>query len=94
MKGNLGSVSRKSARLPRPWQRSTKRRPCAVCNGIGCIIAGKPSSPAAAVCSKVESGRPVGTIGHLHVLRTDGPTWAPWRASLPRLAKLEAHRGR
>jgi hypothetical protein len=77
------------SKLPRPWQRSTKRRPCAVCHGAGCLYTGPCKSPIAVVCAKVESNRQIGTSGYLHVLRNDGPLWAPWRTSLGRLEKQQ-----
>jgi hypothetical protein len=91
---NLDSVSRKLGGIPNPWQRSTKRRPCAVCGGAGCLRAGPDRSPVAVVCTVVESVRPVGMVGYLHVLSDTGPTWAPWRCSLPKLASMEANRDR
>ncbi len=75
--------------IPKPWQRSTKRRPCAVCGGSGCLRAGPHDSPSAVVCARIKSGRKVGTIGFLHVLSDNGPTWTAWRVSLKRLEKSE-----
>lgn len=48
---------------------------------------GAATDPAAVVCRRVESQQQIGTADWLHVLR-DGPTWAPWRTSLPRLATM------
>jgi hypothetical protein len=77
--------------LPKPWHRA---RSCPICGGGGCLRAGPHDSPVAVVCAKVVSTRPVGLVGHLHVLSDSGPTWAPWRRSLGRLARAEAGRGR
>jgi len=71
---------------PKPWQRATRRRPCPVCHVAGCLYAGPHNSPVAVVCAGVESPQRIGTAGYLHVLDERGPTWAPWRTSLARLA--------
>jgi hypothetical protein len=81
--------------LPKPWQRATRARPCPVCHAAGCLYAGPHGSPLAVVCANVESADPIGTAGYLHVLRDAGPTWAPWRVSLGRLAvRLTERRAR
>lgn len=65
--------------LPLPWQRAKR---CRVCKRSGCLAAGD----AAAVCRHVESPRRIGAAGFLHELRSDGPAWSPWLASLGKLA--------
>jgi len=76
-----------AAKLPRPWNRATRRRPCPVCRAVGCLYVGSHDSPVAVVCARVESPQPIGTAGWLHVLNDRGPTWAPWRVSLSKLAR-------
>jgi hypothetical protein len=71
---------------PKPWQRATRARPCPVCHAAGCLYAGSHGDPIAVVCANVTSAKPIGTAGHLHVLRDAGGVWAPWRTSLKRLA--------
>ncbi len=71
---------------PKPWQRATRARPCPVCHSAGCLCAGPHDSPVAVVCARVESPQRIGTAGFVHVLCDAGPTWAPWRTSLSRLA--------
>jgi len=70
---------------PRPWQRTTSRRPCPLCRGSGCLIS-SPTGPAAVVCAQMKSRRRIGAAGFLHELRS-GPAWAPWCASLARMMK-------
>jgi hypothetical protein len=70
---------------PAPWTWSTGSRPCPCCQRAGCLVSA-PTDPAAVVCRTVTSAEPIGTAGYLHELR-QGPTWAPWRRSLPRIAK-------
>jgi hypothetical protein len=77
--------------LPKPWCRA---RSCPICGGGGCLRAGPPGSPVAVVCTRIKTTRPVGLVGWLHILDNNGPTWAPWRRSLGRLARAEAGRGR
>jgi hypothetical protein len=72
---------------PRPWRRSTPDEPCPMCRRAGCLITGPHDHPSAVVCRRVKSPKAVGELGYLHVLRDDGPTWAAWRNSLPRLAR-------
>ena len=47
---------------PAPWTRTTKARPCPQCGGSGCLVSG-PTDPAAVVCSRVASDRPIGSAG-------------------------------
>ena len=47
-----------------------------------CMFVGPEDSPTAAICARVESRKRCGEGGWLHVLRDDGPTWAPWRRSI------------
>ena len=68
--------------LPRPWSR-VGRCPC--CHKSGCLVS-SPTNPAAAVCTRVTSTRPIGSLGYLHELRP-GPTWAKWRVSLSRMIR-------
>jgi hypothetical protein len=68
--------------IPRPWTRSTATARCPICHRVGCLVAGK----AAAVCRHVSSDQQIGTAGWLHV-RQDGPAWAPWRMTLPKIGK-------
>ena len=64
------------------WQKVTKRRPCPVCGRPDwCMFVGPEDSPTAVICPRVESPNRCGEGGWLHVLRNDGPTWAPWRRS-------------
>ena len=71
---------------PKPWTRTTGRRPCPVCHrGSGCFLSG-PSDPAAIVCARVSSEVQIGAAGHLHEIRPS-PTWASWRSGLARLRK-------
>lgn len=72
-------------RLPAPWTRSTRSKPCPICCGVDCLLSA-PTDPAATVCISTESPERIGTTGFLHVLR-DGPPWAPWRMTLDRLRK-------
>ena len=45
-----------------------------------CLFAGaRAIRPTAAICARIESPKRCGEGGWLHVLRDDGPTWAPWR---------------
>jgi hypothetical protein len=69
---------------PKPWIVTTAQRRCPVCRRAGCLTAGDPVT--AVVCRNVESTKAIGSVGWLHEL-TPGPTWAPWRRALPRLAK-------
>ena len=55
-----------------------------MCHRAGCLV--DPIAPAAVVCARVKSPQPIGAAGYLHELH-DGPTWAPWRVSLARLAQ-------
>jgi hypothetical protein len=65
------------------WQRVSRRRPCPVCDKPDwCLFTGDASNPDAAICARVESSKQCGESGWLHVLRDDGPTWAPWRRSI------------
>ncbi|MFZ1933323.1 MAG: toprim domain-containing protein [Thermoguttaceae bacterium] len=65
------------------WQRVSKRRPCPVCDKPDwCMYVGPEDSPTAAICARTESAKRCGEGGWLHVLRNDGPTWAPWRRSI------------
>ncbi len=66
-----------------PWQRVSKRRPCPVCKRPDwCLYTGPEDSPTAAICARTESLKRCGEGGWLHVLRNDGPTWAPWQRSI------------
>jgi len=65
------------------WKRVSRRRPCPVCEkNDWCLFTGDDSAPTAAICARVESEKQAGEGGWLHVLRTDGPTWAPWRRTI------------
>jgi hypothetical protein len=65
------------------WQRVSRHRPCPVCEKPDwCLFAGDPASPDAVICTRIESPKRCGESGWLHVLRDDGPTWAPWRRSI------------
>lgn len=64
------------------WQRVGKRRPCPICHKTDwCLVAGPADCPAAVICARVESPKQCAEAGWLHVLRNDGPVWAPWRRS-------------
>ena len=71
--------------LPRPWSRA---RRCKVCGKADCVYAGPLDAPSAVICCNTESAVAVGTVGWLHELNKNGPTWAPWRRSLARLARM------
>ena len=65
------------------WQRVSRRRPCPICEKPDwCMFTGEPNIPTAAICARTESPKACGEGGWLHVLRDDGPTWAPWRRSI------------
>jgi phage/plasmid primase-like uncharacterized protein len=51
-----------------------------------CLFTGDPGNPTAIVCARIESPKRCGEAGWLHVLRDDGPTWAPWRRTLGKIA--------
>ena len=73
------------------WQRVSKRRPCPVCGKPDwCVYAGPAEAPTAVICARVESAKRCGEAGWLHVLRTDGPVWAPWKRTLRRAVRLLA----
>ena len=60
------------------WQRVSKRRPCPVCKKSDwCLFAGEPGNPEAVICQRIESSKPIGAAGYLHLLRDGGPTWSP-----------------
>jgi hypothetical protein len=80
-----GKKSRGNGQPPAPWQRTSRRRRCPICCGAGCLVAGPPDAPTAAICCRVSSPEPIGDRGHLHEL-TRGPTWPKWRRNLKRLA--------
>jgi hypothetical protein len=69
------------------WHQTTKRRPCPICSGLGCLITGDPDSPEAAICITVESARQVGA-GWLHTLSNSGPAWPAWRRTLRKAAGM------
>jgi len=71
--------------IPAPWTRTTAAHRCPVCRHAGCLVSSL-TTPAAVVCARIKSEQPIGTAGYLHELR-DGPTWAPWRVTLARLAQ-------
>jgi hypothetical protein len=74
------------------WQRVTKRRPCPVCGRHDwCMFTGDAGSPTAVICARIESLKRCGEGGWLHTLRHDGPTWAPWRRTIP--AAVQKMRG-
>ncbi len=76
------------------WQRVTKRRPCPVCGKPDwCLYAGSEDSPTAAICARTESPRRTGEAGWLHVLRDDGPTWAPWRGTIRLAVRMMSEPG-
>jgi hypothetical protein len=67
-----------------------KRHPCPMCRGVsGCLIADEQGT-IAAVCRNVESGKPVGTLGHLHIVQDAGPVWSKSRQRVFKAAKLLA----
>ena len=71
------------------WTRVTKANPCPVCGKPDwCLFTGRPDAPDAALCQRVESPKRCGEGGWLHVLRTNGPTWAPWRRTLHKAVDL------
>lgn len=65
------------------WQRVAKARPCPVCGKADwCLYTGAADAPSAAICTRIESAKRCGESGWLHILRHDGPTWAPWRRTI------------
>lgn len=77
-----------SSSVPAPWTVATRRRPCPICDGVGCLLSSS-ASPDAVVCLFEESPHPVGQLGWLHELRPC-PAWTKWRLSLARLIKEES----
>ncbi len=80
------TLTRQAATIPKPWRRSTLTHRCPVCRRVGCLFTGPHDAPVAAICRRVEASRRIGERGWLHVLNDSGPTWAPWRVSLAKLA--------
>ena len=71
------------------WRRVSKRRPCPVCRKPDwCLFSGPANAPSAAICARVESRKRCGEAGWLHVLRDDGPVWAPWRRTIRKAVKM------
>jgi len=71
------------------WKRVSRRRPCPICQKPDwCVYVGNDRAPAAVICARVESGKRCGEAGWLHILRQDGPTWAPWRSTIRRAIKM------
>jgi len=62
---------------------------CPVCAKAGCLVSGPRSAPVAAVCGRVESPKPVGSLGYVHVLDTRGPVFhfTPAGRELVKLAR-------
>lgn len=74
---------------PDDWRRVSKAERCPVCSRADwCLIVGPEGNPTAAICPRVESPKRCDEAGWLHVLRDDGPTWAPWRRTLRRAVRL------
>ena len=71
------------------WRRVSKREPCPVCGRPDwCLLAGPEGNPTAALCPRVESSNRCGEAGWLHVLRDDGPVWAPWRRTIRKAVRM------
>jgi len=71
------------------WRAATERRPCPICGHPGgCMYANVGNCPTAVICVRMESPRRAGEAGWLHVLRDDGPTWAPWRSAIPAAIRM------
>ena len=71
------------------WRRVSKGERCPICERPDwCLVAGPEGALTAAICARIESPKRAGQAGWLHVLRDDGPTWAPWRAGLRRAVKM------
>lgn len=74
------------------WRRVSKRRPCPVCRKPDwCVFSGPANAPSAAICARVESRKRCGEAGWLHVLRDDGPVWAPWRRTISQAVRIMPH---
>lgn len=70
------------------WNRVTRSNPCPICGRPDwCLTTGATDSPDAAICSRVESSKRVGTkgAGWLHKLRDDDG----WRAPRVRSVKID-----
>lgn len=71
------------------WKRVSPRQPCLVCGRHNwCLFAGPDDAPTAAICARTPSDTKAGEAGYLHILRTDGPAWAPWRQTLRRAVRM------
>ena len=71
------------------WKRVSRRRPCPVCgHSDWCVFTGDDDNPAAVICPRTPSDTKAGEAGFLHVLRTDGPTWATWRQTIRRAVRM------
>ncbi|NLS92478.1 MAG: hypothetical protein GXX96_09970 [Planctomycetaceae bacterium] len=70
------------------WRRCSRRFPCRICGKSDwCGYTGPEDDPTAALCMRVESDKPAKNGGWLHILRDDGPTWAPWKRTYHVAAK-------
>jgi hypothetical protein len=67
---------------------TTTRNPCPVCNSTsGCLVASE-AGITAAICRNVESGKPVGTLGWLHLIVDRGPIWSKSRQRVLKAARM------
>jgi hypothetical protein len=75
------------------WSLTALAHPCPVCGKPdGCLVVGNQPSPPAAICTRIESTKEVRPGVWLHVLRPDGPMWAPWKQTVFAAAKRTVSR--
>jgi hypothetical protein len=66
---------------------TTKRHACPVCHRAGCLLADEQGT-VAAVCRHVESGKPIGKLGCLHLVVDRGPVWSKSRQRVLKAARM------
>jgi len=89
MQNSTKVENRHHSAQPRHWRPTTS---CPVCAGGGCLLTGPRESPVAAVCRRVESPKPVGNVGWLHLVDRRGPVWqfTAWGAEVERMVREAA----
>ena len=71
---------------PDIFRPTSKRSPCPVCRRVdGCFVASEDGT-VAAICSRIESGKRVGTLGFLHWIADSGPVWSRGRTAIYKAA--------